>query len=131
MQVKPSYASILKKEGKSAPPTRGYSLVVAALVRERKQSAQTPERATTNPNKLYLDSADTYHSMFCTSLLENVCDAGKTIHGNCNACVKLSTKIGDLRVFKMWANEGGIANLLSIPQLRKDGFPVTSDTHGE
>ena len=31
----------------------------------------------------------------------------------------------------MWLNEGGIANLLSIPQLEKDGFRVTSDTHGE
>ena len=50
---------------------------------------------------------------------------------NCNAGVKLSTKIGDLGVFKMWINEGGIANLLSIPQLEKDGFCVTSDTHGE
>ena len=31
----------------------------------------------------------------------------------------------------MWVNEGGIANLLSIPQLEKDGFRVTSGTHGE
>ena len=31
----------------------------------------------------------------------------------------------------MWINEGGIANLLLIPQLEKDGFRVTSDTHGE
>ena len=31
----------------------------------------------------------------------------------------------------MWVNEGDIANLLSIPQLEKDGFRVTSDTHGE
>ena len=45
--------------------------------------------------------------------------------------MKLSTKIGDLGVFKMWINEGGIANILSIPQLEKDGFRATSDTHGE
>ena len=31
----------------------------------------------------------------------------------------------------MWINEGGIANLLSISQLEKDGFRITSDTHGE
>ena len=31
----------------------------------------------------------------------------------------------------MWINEGGIANLLFIPQLKKDSFRVTSDTHGE
>ena len=69
--------------------------------------------------------------MFCTRLLKNVRDAGKTIRGNCNAGVKLCTKVGDLGIFKMWINEGGIANLLSIPQLKKDGFRVTSDTHGE
>ena len=31
----------------------------------------------------------------------------------------------------MWINEGGITNILSIPQLDKDGFRVTSDTYGE
>ena len=29
--VKPSYATILKQGGKSAPPTRGYAAAVAAL----------------------------------------------------------------------------------------------------
>ena len=31
----------------------------------------------------------------------------------------------------MWINEGGITNLLSIPQLERDGFRVTCDIHGE
>ena len=31
----------------------------------------------------------------------------------------------------MWITKGGSANLLSIPRLEKDGFRVTSDTHGE
>ena len=43
----------------------------------------------------------------------------------------MCTEVEDLGIFKMWVNEGGIANLLSIPQLEKDGFRVTSDTHGE
>ena len=69
--------------------------------------------------------------MFITWYLWNVRDAEKTIRGNFNAGVKMCTKVGDLGVFKIWINEGGIANLLSIPQLEKDGFRVTSDTHGE
>ena len=69
--------------------------------------------------------------MFITWYLKNVRDAGKTIRGNCNAGVKLCTKVGDLGVFNRWINEGGIANLLPIPQLEKDGFRVTSDAHGE
>ena len=43
----------------------------------------------------------------------------------------MCTQVGDLGIFKMWLNEGGIANLLSIPQLEKDGFQVMSDTLGE
>ena len=37
----------------------------------------------------------------------------------------------DLGMFKMWINEEGIGKLLSIPQLEKDGFRVTTDTYGE
>ena len=96
----------------------------------KKKSLPTKKRATTDPKKMYLDSAAMYHSMFITWFLKNIRDVGRTIRGNCNAGVKLSPKVGDLGVFKMWINEGGIANLLSIPQLEKDGFRVTSDTHG-
>ena len=131
MQVKPSYATILKKGRKSAPPVRGYLLAAAALSRMKTQSAPPAKRGTTDLKKLYLDSAATYHIMFITWYLRNVRNAGKTIRGHCNAGVKLCTKVGDLGVFKMWINEGGVANLLLIPQLEKDGFRMTSDTHGE
>ena len=83
------------------------------------------------PNKLYLDSAATYYSMFVKWYLKNVRDAGRILRGNCNAGVRESSHVGDLGIFKMWLNEGGIANLLSIQQLEKDGFRVTTDTHGE
>ena len=89
------------------------------------------KRATCDPNRLYLDSAATYHSMLVKWYLKNVRVAERTLRGNCNAEVKLCTHVGDLGIFKMWLNEGGIANLLSIPQLEKDGFQVMSDTLGE
>ena len=89
------------------------------------------KKAPTDPKKLYLDSVATYHSMFITWYLQNVRDAGKTIRGNCNAGIKLCTKVSDLGVLKMWINKGGIANLISIPQLERGGFRVTSGTHGE
>ena len=73
------------------------------------------KRGTCDPNRLYLDSAATYHSIFAVCLLENVREAGRTLRGNCNAGVKLCSKVGDLGVFRMWVNEGGIANILSIP----------------
>ena len=53
--------------------------------------------------------------MFYIRYLKIFRDAGKTLGGNCNAGVKICTKIRDLGVFKMWINEGGVANLISIP----------------
>ena len=96
-----------------------------------KKRLLSTKQATTDSKKLYLYSAAMYHSMFIIWYLKNVRNAGKNIRGNFNAGVKLCTKVGNLGVFKMWINEGGIANCLLIPQLEKDGFRVTSDTHGE
>ena len=117
----PSYATVLKRGAKGA---QGYAAAAAALsgipatykLPTKMKCVPTKKQATTDPNKLYLDSAATYHSVFVTWCLKNIRDAGRIIRGNCNAGVKLSTKVGDLGVFKMWINEGGIANLLSIPQ---------------
>ena len=132
----PLYATVLKQGVKGAG---GYAAAAAALsgipatykLPTKMKRVPTKKRATTDPNKLNLDSAATYHSVFVTWCQKNIRVGGRTIHGNCNAGVKLSTKVGDLGVFKMWINKGGIANLLSIPQLEKDGFRITSDTHGE
>ena len=60
--------------------------------------------------------------MFVKWYLKNVRDAGKTLHGNFNAGIKVFSHVGDLGIFKIWLNEGGIANLLSIPQLEIDKF---------
>ena len=118
--TKPSYASILKKGGTGA---RGYALAAAALssipaaYKTPTRKRAPARRITTNPNRLYLNSAATYHSIFCLRYMKNVRDAGRNLQGNCNAGVKTCTKVGDLGVFKMWINKKGIANLLSIPQV--------------
>ena len=80
-----------------------YAAAAAALssipaihkVPTKKTRLRPKQRATTDPTKLYLDSAATYHSVFITWCLKNIREAGRTIRGNCNAGVKLSTKIGD------------------------------------
>ena len=134
IETRPSYASILKKGGTGV---RGYALAAIALsgvpaTYKIPSSEQAPaKRSTCDPNKLYQDGVATYHGVFVIRYLKNVRGAGRTIRGNCNGGVKLCCKVGDLCIFKMWVNEGGIANLLSIPQLEKDGFIVTSDTNGE
>ena len=77
------------------------------------------------PNKVYLDSAVTYHSMFVTWCLKNIRRVNTVLRGNCNAGVNTSTIKGMLGLFDMWINEKGISKLLSIPQLEDNGYHVT------
>ena len=89
-EVKPSYARILKRGTKGAPQARGYAAAAAALSGipaimkkpTRKKRAPPEKRTMMDPNKLYLDSAATYHSMFVKRYLKNVRDAGRILRGN-------------------------------------------------
>ena len=122
-EVEPSYASVLKQGRKRAPPASRYAAaatapggILATTKAPPKKKRAPPKKITTmDPNKLYLDSAATYHVMFFRWYLKNVRDAGRILRGNCNAGVRESLQVGDLGIFKMWLYEGGIANLLSIP----------------
>ena len=69
--------------------------------------------------------------MFCKWYLTNVRHVGKILRGNCNAGVASTTMKGDLGMFEMSVSKSGIANLLSIPQIEKNGFGVITDTLGE
>ena len=81
-----------------------------------------------DPNKVFLDSATTYHSIFVTWGLNNICKLNTVIRGNCNAGVTKSIRKGMLGLFDMWINEKGITNILSIPQIYNNGYHITCDT---
>ena len=51
--------------------------------------------------KLYLDSCDMYHTLFVTSLLQDVKEAETTPHGNCNAGVTSMKRKGYWGTFHM------------------------------
>ena len=112
---KPSYANVVKKGGKGAS---SYAAAAAKLATSeattKNQRAPTKSRITTDPNKLYVDSAATYPSLFVKWYLKNVRDVEKNLRGNCNPGVKVCSQVGDLGIFKMWLKEGRIANLFSI-----------------
>ena len=46
------------------------------------------------------------------------------LQGNCNAGVSTSNEKGYYGLWNFLLNEQGIANLLSIPQLEKDGYLI-------
>ena len=53
------------------------------------------------------------------------------MNGNCNAGETKITKRGYFGKMRVWLNENGIANLISIPKLEADGYTVWTDTKGE
>ena len=82
-------------------------------------------RTTCDRNKLYLDTCAMNHSMFAEEMLEHVHTAGVRLHQHCNAGAITTKKKGFWNGLKFWVNKNGIINLLSIPQLEKDGYFLT------
>eukprot|EP00804_Cyclotella_cryptica_P008701 CCRYP_018547-RA/>CCRYP_018547-RA protein AED:0.32 eAED:0.32 QI:0/-1/0/1/-1/1/1/0/427 len=79
-------------------------------------------RKTCDRNKAYLDTCCTNHSCFAAEHLENIHDTGVVLKQHCNAGTNTTGKAGFWRNIKFWYNEGGIANLISAPQLESDGY---------
>ena len=79
-------------------------------------------------NNLFLDSCATYHLTFVDWCLKNIHGVERFLKGHCNAGVTLCKEQGYYGAFKMWLNRKGIANLLSIPQLERDGYTVDYNT---
>ena len=75
-----------------------------------------------------MDSCATYHSAFVDWMLSGVHEVGTVLHGNCNAGVSSTNTKGYYGLWSFWLNKKGIANLLSIPQLEKDGYEVDYNT---
>ena len=53
------------------------------------------------------------------------------MNGNFNAGTSKITKGGHFGKLRVWLNENGIANLISIPMLEANGYVVRTDTEGE
>ena len=51
--------------------------------------------------------------------------------GNCNTGTTRITKKGFYGDLQVWLNKQGVANLISIPMLEKDGYSVSKTTNGE
>ena len=74
-------------------------------------------RVTLDPWKIYLNSYATYHTFFVKELLARVQKVKDTMTGSCNSGTTSTNTQGWYGEFKVWLNEMGIANLLSILML--------------
>eukprot|EP00957_Ditylum_brightwellii_P047234 3587883-Ditylum_brightwellii.AAC.1 len=66
--------------------------------------------------------------MFVRDMLSDVKALGTILQGNCNAGVSTSKEKGAHGLWSFWLNKKCIANLLSIPQLKKDGCTIDYNT---
>jgi hypothetical protein len=69
--------------------------------------------------------------MFVHIYLKGLFDSPVTLRQNCNAGYKLVNKKGYCLGFEFWYSPGGIANLLSIPQLEEEGHRIKYQTGGK
>ena len=86
---------------------------------------------TLNWWKLYLDRCASYHTFFVKEFLMNIHKGAGAMNGNCNSGTTRITKRGYYGRLRVWLNENGIANLISIPKLEACGYVVITNTKGE
>ena len=89
------------------------------------------KRLTLDWWNLYLDSCVSYHPFFVKEFFMNIYKGTGAMNGNCNAGTKRITKKEYYRTLRVWLNENGIVNLISIPKLEADIYAVRTDTKGE
>jgi len=95
---------------------------------EARLPAQQRGRITLHDWKLFLDSCTTYHSAFSDWMLSNMHEVSTVLRGNRNAGVTSTDVKGYYGLWEFWLNKKGITNLLSIPQLGKDGYVAVYNT---
>ena len=81
--------------------------------------------------KCYLESCATYHTLFVREFLDRVYWGKTAMNGSCNYGTVTNNTRGWYGKFKVWLNEKGIANLLSISMLEYSGYIVYTHTKGD
>ena len=79
------------------------------------------DRFTLDNWKFYLDSCATYHTFFVREFLDRVYSVKTYMNGSCNSGTVTTNTRGWYGKLKVWINERGISNLLSIPMLEDAG----------
>ena len=87
-------------------------------------------RKTLKPSYIYLDSTSSFHQMFWANYMKDVRQVDVALRGKCNGGESHSDEKGCvLDMFCMWLVRSGIANLLSLPTLERDGYVCSYHTN--
>ena len=98
---------------------------VSCLTTERQECVGT--------GRVLLDNCSTFNQMVEQDLLSNTRQVDTTLHDHCNAGVTTTNWVGTFDGLpgcdvEAWLNRDGIANILSVPALKKQGFRITYDS---
>ena len=89
------------------------------------------DRFTLDNWKYYLESCAAYHTFFVREFLDRVYLRKTAMNGSFNVGIVTTNTRGWYGEFKVWLNESGIANLLSIPMIEDSGYIVSTHTKGD
>ena len=83
---------------------------------------------TLSEYNLYLDSCATYNYTFIKIFLDCIGAAHEIMHWHYNAGTTITNQEGWYGGWKIYLNEQGIGNLMSIPWLEREGYRTVYDT---
>ena len=79
-------------------------------------------------SRVYLDSCATFNQMVDRQTLTNVYESDDHLVAHCNSGTTTTNLKGAFGKLDCWLNEDWIANLLSVPELKKLGYRITYDS---
>ena len=111
-------------EDDNSPPLPLLGVSLLASDRPGRRIALDPDRA-------YLENCTTFNQAINPYILTNIFESPYTLFTHCNSGTTATNTKGILGSPECWINENGISNLLSIPELTRLGYTITSENRLE
>ena len=88
-------------------------------------------RIALDPDRAYLDNCATINQAMNPDILKNILESPDTLFAHCNSGTTSTNTKGVLGSLECWLNKNGISNLLSVPEITRLGYTITSDNRLE
>lgn len=103
-------------------------LTPAEEIKSTEAVVRVKKRVSCGCNKLFLDSCATQNTMFAIEFLVRLHTTMVYLRQNCNAGSNVTNKCGYFLDLLFYINKKGIANLLSVPWLKANGWKIHMET---